>query len=132
MISKTILVVEDEALVMQATTDLLEEDGYRVISASNYSEALAALEAEPETAMIVTDISLDGEGDGVQLAKVAAERFPDIRVLIVSGAVRPSGDSYPRDAVFFTKPYAPGALLTMVRNCVDSAEVEARPPLPAS
>lgn len=132
MIPKTILVVEDEALVMQATTDLLEEDGYRVIAARYYNEAVAALEAEPETAMIVTDISLDGEGDGVQLATLAAERFPHIRVLIVSGAVRPSGDSYPRDAIFFTKPYAPGALLTMVKDCLDGGEAEARPPLPAS
>ena len=132
MIPKTILVVEDEALLMQTTTDLLEEDGYRVLGAQSYDEALATLEAEPDIAMIVTDISLGGVGDGVQLATLAAERFPHIRVLIVSGAVRPSGDSYPRDAIFFTKPYASGALLTVVRECIDSGEAEVRPPLPAS
>jgi DNA-binding NtrC family response regulator len=117
--AKTVLLVEDEPLVMQSTSDLLEHDGYRVVGATNYDEAVAALEAEPETAVLVTDISIGGQGDGVQLARLAAERFPHVRTLIVSGAVRPSGDAYPKDAIFFTKPYAPGALLTIVRDCVD-------------
>jgi two-component system, response regulator PdtaR len=116
--AKTVLLVEDEPLVMRNTADLLEHDGFQVVGASNYNEALAALEAQPDTAMLVTDISIGGEGDGVQLARLVAERFPHMRILIVSGAVRPSGDSYPKDAIFFTKPYAPGALLTIVRDCV--------------
>jgi len=117
--AKTILVVDDEPLVMRSTSDLLEHDGYRVLGASSYDEALAALEAEPETAMLVTDISLGSQGDGVQLANLVAERFPHVRTLIVSGAVRPSGDAYPKEAIFFTKPYAPGALLTIVKDCLD-------------
>ena len=115
--AKTVLVVEDEPLVMRNTADLLEHDGYRVIPACNDQEAVAALEAEPDTAVLVTDISIGGEGDGVQLARLAAERFPHVRIVLVSGAVRPPGDAYPKDAVFFTKPYAPGALLTIVRDC---------------
>ena len=116
--AKTVLLVEDEPLVLRTTSDLLEHDGFRVVAASSYEEATAALDAEPETAVLVTDISIGGDGDGVQLAKLVAERFPHVRILIVSGAVRPSGDSYPKEAIFFTKPYAPGALLTMVRDCV--------------
>ena len=116
--AKTVLLVEDEPLVLRTTSDLLEHDGFRVVAASSYEEATAALDAEPETAVLVTDISIGGDGDGVQLAKLVAERFPHVRILIVSGAVRPSGDSYPKEAIFFTKPYAPGALLTIVRDCV--------------
>ena len=117
--AKTVLVVDDEPLVMRTTADLLEHDGFQVLGASNYDEAVATLEAQPETAMLVTDISLDGNGDGVELARLVAERYPHMRILIVSGAVRPSGDQYPSDAIFFTKPYAPGALLTIVRDCLD-------------
>lgn len=115
---RTILLVEDEPLVMRTTADLLEGEGYEVVGASNYDEAVAALEAQPDTAMVITDISIGGNGDGVQLARLVEERFPHVRVLIVSGAVRPSGDSYPKDAIFFTKPYAPGALLTILKNCI--------------
>ena len=114
----TVLLVEDEPLVLQSTSDLLEHDGYRVVGATNYREAVAALEAEPDTAVMVTDISIGGEGDGVQLARLAAERFPHVRTVIVSGAVRPPGDTYPKEAIFFTKPYAPGALLTIVKDCI--------------
>jgi two-component system, response regulator PdtaR len=116
--AKTVLLVEDEPLVLRSTSDLLEDDGYRVVGVSNYDEAVAALEAEPDTAVMVTDISIGGEGDGVELARLAAERFPHVRTVIVSGAVRPTGDAYPKEAIFFTKPYAPGALLTIVRDCV--------------
>jgi DNA-binding NtrC family response regulator len=115
--AKTVLLVEDEPLVMRTTSDLLEDGGFRVIGATCYSEAVAAIEAQPDTAVLVTDISIGGEGDGVQLAQLVAERFPHVRILIVSGAVRPAGGSYPSDAIFFTKPYAPGALLTIVRDC---------------
>jgi DNA-binding NtrC family response regulator len=117
--AKTVLVVEDEPLVMRTTSDLLEHDGYRVLGASCYKDAVATLESQPDTAVLVTDISIGEDGDGVELAKYVAERFPHVRILIVSGAVRPSGDSYPKDAIFFTKPYAPGALLTIVRDCLD-------------
>jgi two-component system, response regulator PdtaR len=116
--AKTVLLVEDEPLVLRTTSDLLEHDGYRVIPACNYQEAVAALEAEPDTAVLVTDISIGGEGDGVQLARLVAERFPHVRTVLVSGAVRPASDAYPKEAIFFTKPYAPGALLTIVRDCV--------------
>lgn len=115
--AKTVLLVEDEPLVMQTTSELLEHEGYRVVAASSYQEAVAALESEPETAVLVTDISIGAGGDGVDLARLVADRFPHVRTVIVSGSVRPSGDAYPKDAIFFTKPYAPGALLTIVRDC---------------
>ncbi len=118
--AKTVLLVEDEPLVLQSTSDLLEHEGYRVVGATNYREAVAALEAEPDTAVMVTDISIGSEGDGVELARMVADRFPHVRTVIVSGAVRPSGDAYPKDAIFFTKPYAPGALLTIVRDCIEA------------
>ena len=117
--TRRIVLVEDEPLVLRSTADLLAEDGFDVAEASGYAEALAAIEAAPETAVLVTDIGLDGGPDGIALARSVAERWPHIRILIVSGQVRPSGGDYPETALFFTKPYAPGALLTMVKDCAD-------------
>ena len=114
--ARTVLIVDDEPLVLHTTAELLAEEGYGVVLAGGYDEALARLEAEPDTAVLVTDISFSSGPDGIALARAVAERWPHIRIVIVSGEVRPSGCDYPENALFFTKPYAPGALLTMVRE----------------
>jgi CheY-like chemotaxis protein len=113
---RQVLLVEDEPLVMRCTADVLEGDGYRVIEASGYDEALARIEAAPDTDILVTDINLDGSRDGIELARSVAERWPHMRIVIVSGSVRPKGDQYPEKAIFFTKPYPPNALLTLVND----------------
>jgi DNA-binding NtrC family response regulator len=113
--TRTVLVVDDEPLVLHTTADLLAEDGCDVVLAHGYREALDRLEAAP-THVLVTDISFTEGPDGIALARAVAERWPHIRIVIVSGEVRPCGCDYPENALFFTKPYAPGALLTMVRE----------------
>jgi two-component system, response regulator PdtaR len=111
-----ILLVEDDPIVLRATSDLLSDEGYRVAEAAGCDEAIAYLEAEPDTDVLVTDINLTCEGDGMSLAKLAAERWPHMRIVLVSGEMRPSAGQYPERAVFFTKPYAPGALLHVVKS----------------
>jgi len=111
-----ILLVEDEPLILHSTADLLRDDGYEVLEASGCDEALAMIEAEPDTAVLVTDLNLSCPGDGVTLAKAVAERWPHIRLVLVSGELRPAADQYPERATFFTKPYAPGALLHVVKS----------------
>ena len=116
---RKIVLVEDEPHVLRATAELLEEDGLKVIEACDGSSALACLEAHPDTSVLVTDIALSDGVDGLALAHSVAERWPHIRIVIVSGAVRPEGRDYPQGALFFTKPYAPAALVTMVKDGVD-------------
>lgn len=113
-----ILLVEDDPLVLDCTAQLLADGGCRVIRAATADEALAAMEAGPVPQMVVTDIDLaSGEGQsGLDLARIVAERWPQVRLLIVSGAERPAKGEYPDRAVFFTKPYAGGALLEMVNS----------------
>lgn len=117
--SRRVLLVEDEPLVLRSTADLLADGGYEVAEAAAYDDALAAIEASPDTSILVTDINLAGGPDGIALARSVAERWPHIRIVIVSGAVRPDGGDYPEKAIFFTKPYAPGALLTIVKDSSD-------------
>ncbi len=122
---RTILLVEDEPLVLRSTADLLGEDGYQVLEASSFEEAYGVLESQPGLAAVVTDIGISGDRDGIALARAVAERWPQVRVLLISGRTRPSSADYPPDAIFFTKPYAPGALLSMVRQSIDG-ELEPR------
>ncbi|HEY0413690.1 MAG TPA: response regulator [Allosphingosinicella sp.] len=111
-----VLLVEDEPLVLRTTAALFEDDGFEVAEARGYDDALERLAGAPETDVLVTDINLAGRADGLALANAVAERWPHIRIVIVSGCVRPAGAQYPERAIFFTKPYAPRALLTIVRD----------------
>ena len=108
-----ILLVEDEPLVLETTAELLTDAGFRVVRATSCEEAMAALDGGFVPGIVVTDINLAAEGDGIRLARCVSELWPDIRLIIVSGEERPSREEYPEQAVFFTKPYAPGALVAM-------------------
>ncbi len=124
---RTVLLVEDEPLVLRNTAELLSDEGYRVLEAASFDEALAQIGTCPDLAAMVTDIGIGGESDGIALARTVSERCPHVRIVLVSGQTRPRGDQYPADAIFFTKPYAPSALLTVVRQSIDG-ELEPREP----
>ncbi len=125
--ARTVLLVEDEPLVLRSTADLLSHEGYRVLEAASFDEALECLGSCPDLAAMVTDIGISGEQDGIALTRAVRERCPQVRIVLVSGRMRPSSDQYPPDAIFFTKPYAPSALLTVVRQSIDG-ELEPRAP----
>jgi len=114
--SLPILLVEDDPIVLDSTACLLADGGCDVRRACNAEEAMAFLEEGPPPAVLVTDIALESGPSGLDLARTVAERWPDVRLLIVSGSERPSREQYPERALFFTKPYAGGALLAMVKN----------------
>ena len=80
---RRILVVEDEPLVAFDNEHLLGEAGYEVVSTvDNLADALEVLKAEPLD-LILSDVTLRGEGDGIDLARAAASR--DVPVLFVTG-----------------------------------------------
>jgi hypothetical protein len=56
---------------------------------------------------------------GLDLAEKVAGSWPRVRIIILSGQVRPDAAILPGNALFCTKPCAPGALTTLVRQCVD-------------
>jgi two-component system, response regulator PdtaR len=111
-----ILLVEDDPLVLDCTATMLADGGFDVRRASSVAEAMALLDEGPLPAVIVTDIGLAEDATGLDLARTVAERWPQVKLLIVSGEQRPAREDYPEGALFFTKPYAQGALLTMVRE----------------
>ena len=102
---KTILIVEDELFVRMIGADALEEAGYAVLEAGSADEALQVLEKADHVEVLFTDIRMPGSMDGLRLAEVVHERWPNIRILVTSGDVRPSPDDIPDDGRFLAKPY---------------------------
>ena len=114
---RTILLVEDDQIVLDAAAETLADGGCVVRAATSYAEALGALDEDPDVSVLVTDIVLEGPQSGLDLAQEAHARRPDLGIIILSGEVRPETDRLPEKALFCTKPCAPGALLTLVNRC---------------
>jgi len=116
---RTVVLVEDEPLIRESTTSLLVDDGCVVHPAASHDEALEILRGNPHVTVLITDIALAGERTGLDLADTVASQWPHVRIIILSGRVRPHPAAVPGNALFCTKPYAPGALTTLVRQCGD-------------
>ena len=82
----TVLIVEDEVQVLILTESYLQELGHQTLSAATAAEALAILETEQAIDVLFIDIGLqDDLQAGLELAKIAAQRRPDLKVLYATG-----------------------------------------------
>ncbi len=79
-----ILVVEDEALIMMATVDMLRELGHETITARCAAAALAASDRMPALAAMVTDVNLP-DTDGQMLAAEMRRRRPGLPIVFATG-----------------------------------------------
>lgn len=107
-----VLVAEDETLVRLLANDILTEAGYRVLEARDGQEALTILHVHTDVRALVTDITMPNI-DGISLAKIVRERWPQIGIVVTSGAM-PDGSKLriPEYASFVPKPYSPERLVT--------------------
>ncbi len=115
---ETVLVVEDEPLVAMLIADVLEELGYATIDAADAASGLAVLQSGRRIDLLITDVGLPGGMNGRQLADVAREARPELKVLFVTGyaegGVLDDYHSAPGVQVI-TKPFAIPALATRIR-----------------
>ncbi|WP_426412562.1 response regulator [Bradyrhizobium ganzhouense] len=104
----TAIVVEDDDIQREMLALLLQERNFEVLQCEDAETAALALKAR-HPALIVTDISLVGKMDGVDLAYFAQQQDANVRIIVISG--RPLPRPLPPGATFFTKPVYPTALL---------------------
>lgn len=98
------LVVEDDAAVRDLATAVLEETDLGVIACDSAEAALSVLERTDVTvALLFADVRLPGAMDGVSLAEAVGRRWPDVRVVVTSGASRDA--RLPVQAVYMQKPW---------------------------
>lgn len=82
-----ILVVEDEAMVRQLAVNMLQSLGYRTVEADIAATALQILETTPQVVALFTDVVLPGGESGVDLVRIAQQRWPHLKVLFTSGYI---------------------------------------------
>ena len=121
---ETILLVEDEPAVRAYARSALAERGYNVLEAASGNEAIEIAENRGnEIDLLLTDVVMPGI-DGHQLAEEFSRRFPEIKILFVSGYTDDPGmrQGIINDRVaFLAKPYSPAALAAKVRSVLDNS-----------
>jgi len=103
--SRSILVVEDYAIIRMGIVDLLSEAGFDVLEAESAEEAIGILEARADIRLVFTDIKMPGSMDGLKLSHYIRGRWPPVKLVLSSGNIIVDEDQLPEGAQFFAKPY---------------------------
>lgn len=114
----TILLVEDEPFVRDATASILQHAGFEVRAAEDASEALQMYEAcQGHIDLVMTDIVLPGK-TGRQLGEDLRQHSPNLAVLVTSGYSNHEYDIEAPEArtFFLAKPYSRRALLDKIEK----------------
>lgn len=104
---RTALVVEDDDIQRDMISLLLEESFDVVIQCEDAETAALAVKVR-HPSLVVTDLNLVGDMNGVDLAHYAHESDPRTRVVVISG--QPLPRPLPDNATFFSKPFLPTVL----------------------
>jgi putative two-component system response regulator len=78
-----VLIVDDEPYIRELLVRCLENEGYRAEAAPGAEEALAALAAPHEVALVISDINMPGM-TGMELLATLRVRHPDVAVIMVT------------------------------------------------
>lgn len=112
----TVLVVDDDALIRLDLAVALSDAGYRVIEVANADDAIEVLTTCRDVSIMVTDVQMPGLMDGAKLARVVRDRWPPVRIIVVSGYHRSNELDLPTESQFFAKPLNTQRLIGTIRE----------------
>lgn len=115
---RTVLVVDDDPLVLASTAAMLEELGHTTITVPSGWEALKILRAGPEVELVITDYAMPGM-TGVELAGTVQELRPGLGVLLVTGYSE-LREAVPPGLVHLPKPFALETLAQAMEECLNN------------
>jgi DNA-binding response OmpR family regulator len=125
----SVLMVDDEPIVVDVVARYLARDGHRVVTAATGDEARAKIESESPD-LVLLDIMLPGSTDGLSLCRWIRSTS-DLPVILVTArgeeADRIVGLELGADD-YVTKPFSPRELATRVRAVLRRARAGAPPP----
>lgn len=117
--TQTILMVDDEDLLLTMGQTILSAYGYNVLTANNGQKALEILSDRSKPIdLVITDMVMPGMS-GRELAEQVHLLSPQTRILRTSGFVRPSQDD---DSIYLQKPFTSQGLLLKVKDALTAEE----------
>ncbi len=117
----SILVVDNEASILQMISDVLEVEGYKMVTASEGLEGSRLL-SEKSPDLIISDYSMPGM-NGLELLEMAREKVPEAARILCTGYadVEMALSAVNKGAVnrILTKPFSPDELVQSVQSCME-------------
>jgi signal transduction histidine kinase/HAMP domain-containing protein len=110
-----VLLVDDDDAFRATVTDILMRDGLRVTAVSCAEQALTLLERGDTVDVLLSDICLGSGMDGLRLARLARDRWPELPLGIMSGLspeLLPNAEELDLSFAFVHKPFEPAQLAT--------------------
>jgi CheY-like chemotaxis protein len=123
----TILLVEDEPFVLDATCRILQRAGYFVLPAVDAQEAMQAYDGRAlEIDLVMTDMVLPGRS-GLQLAQDLRRCSPSLAILLTSGYGETGCDTDALDerTYYLAKPYCRGTLIEKITQILGADPMQA-------
>jgi PAS domain S-box-containing protein len=118
--SERLLVVEDDASVLSLTVEMLQGLGYRIVTASDATQALAIMAADEPFDLLFTDVVMPGGLSGLELARQARASRPEMKILLTSGYVGENAATAQSEFALLDKPYERDQLAAQLRALLDS------------
>jgi two-component system, cell cycle sensor histidine kinase and response regulator CckA len=121
---ETVLVVDDEPIVLNLCRRMLEFGGYRVLTAGGGNEALQLLQGNTQRIdLALLDVIMPAM-NGIELANLLRQASPGIRIVLTSGfgpkeIGRVAGDAQPYRIIW--KPFKTESLVRMIENALAGA-----------
>ena len=118
--SGTVLMVDDESIVLTMAETILSDFGYQVLTANGGQKALAVL-SQPGTKvdLVITDLVMPGMG-GRELMERVRQLYPGLPLMPTSGYVMPEDKKH--GAGYLQKPFTSTELLLKVKAALSAAK----------
>lgn len=120
---ETVLVVDDNRQVLDVTSRMLAQEGYRVLVASGLDEARRVAATEGPVHLLLSDVVMP-EGGGRDVADAVSASNRAVKILFMSGHTDDTvlrARVHDRDVALLHKPFSQAALEQRVRQVLDAA-----------
>src|SRR2546421_9094847 len=107
--------------------DIVEDAGFTAVEAVSADEALTILESRSDIALLFSDIQMPGSMDGLKLAHAVHDRWPSIKIILVSGHIKLSDADKPIDSRFFGKPLEVKQMIAELQAMVGAGALKVVP-----
>ena len=122
MTPRSVLLVEDEAMISELVADVLQEHGFTVHEVATGTDALRYLDSGGAVDVLFTDVNLPGGIDGTELAIRVREMRPDLPIVYASGRYNAGGlGRMVSRSVFVAKPYMPSDIATLLERLTEGS-----------
>jgi PAS domain S-box-containing protein len=116
--NEKILLVEDNADVQSIVVTMLEQLGYRIVTADTADQAMDILSKRQDIALVLSDIVMPGCFDGIAMARRLRQDYKHLPVLLTTGYAKAVSEPFV-EFPLLRKPYRLPELAHAVRNALD-------------